>query len=257
MNIVLFGAGYIGLALAAHLSQNHLTLVTKTPHPEFSEHTHYSFDAGEEPLITQSLHEADVVICTVAKNENDYSMYPNVARFIMKYSKDAFHIYTSSIGVYGNHQGEVAEQDECTPATEREKHLLAAENIFLQQHTACVLRLGGIYGPGRSLLSRILQRGKITGPKEWPINMVHKDDVIGAILFALETPLHGIYNVVTPSHPSREVVYQEAARAQGERLPPWDESAPIFHGGNKIVSSNKILERGFRFIYNTLKYDDF
>ena len=62
-------------------------------------------------------------------------------------------IYISSTGVYGQTSGEwVDEESECRPTREGGRVCLAAEGVLASPdlgQRAVVLRLAGIYGPGR------------------------------------------------------------------------------------------------------------
>ena len=64
----------------------------------------------------------------------------------------------STIGVYGNYDGAwVDENAECRPSEERNRHRLAAERGWQSLSTGsgipvAILRLAGIYGPGRNAL---------------------------------------------------------------------------------------------------------
>ena len=69
-------------------------------------------------------------------------------------------LYTSSTGVYGQDDGEwIAENSPTNPVTESGKVLLSTEGLLLEAHRATgfpemILRIAGIYGPGRRRLVR-------------------------------------------------------------------------------------------------------
>lgn len=68
-------------------------------------------------------------------------------------------------------------------------------------HKVCILRLGGIYEPGRELLKRFTGiAGKtFPGKGDRVVNWIHLEDVIAAIEFARLNQLEGIYNLVDNS----------------------------------------------------------
>ncbi|MFC4549916.1 MULTISPECIES: SDR family oxidoreductase [Halorussus] len=100
-------------------------------------------------------------------------------------------VYTGSTGVYGDHGGDwVDEETPISPTTEKTEVLAAAERIALEETAEAgmdgtVARLAGIYGPGRNRLERYLE-GPVT---EGYLNMIHRDDVAGAIRHLLSEDL--------------------------------------------------------------------
>jgi nucleoside-diphosphate-sugar epimerase len=98
-------------------------------------------------------------------------------------------VYTSSTGVYGDHDGDwVDETTPIAPATERQRVLAEAERIA-RTATAergvdgTVVRFGGLYGPDRYRMERYLN-GPIT---EGYLNSVHRADAAGAVAHLLTT----------------------------------------------------------------------
>jgi nucleoside-diphosphate-sugar epimerase len=98
-------------------------------------------------------------------------------------------VYTSSTGVYGDHDGDwVDEETAIEPTTEKTRVLARAEGVALSEATArgidgTVARFAGLYGPDRYRLERYLE-GPVT---QGYLNMVHRDDAAGAIRHLLLT----------------------------------------------------------------------
>jgi nucleoside-diphosphate-sugar epimerase len=95
-------------------------------------------------------------------------------------------VYTSSTGVYGDHDGDwVDESTTPDPATERQRVLLEAERIALdaEEIDGTVVRFGGLYGPDRYRLDYYLD-GPVT---EGYLNSIHRDDAAGVVAHLLET----------------------------------------------------------------------
>lgn len=126
------------------------------------------------------------------------------------------YLFTSATSVYPQTDGRwVAEDDVPVEAEalsangavlrEAERLVLGAEGPDFRG----VLRLGGIYGPGRHLyLDRLLRgEGVLPGDGEGWLNLIHRDDIVRAILTVLEDsamdPGGGIWNVVD-NHPSKK-----------------------------------------------------
>ncbi|MFB6110692.1 MAG: SDR family oxidoreductase [Halodesulfurarchaeum sp.] len=98
-------------------------------------------------------------------------------------------VYTSSSGVYGDHDGQWVDEDTpIEPSTEKTRVLAAAEAVAIEETAAAgidgtVVRFAGLYGPGRYRLERYL-----TGPvTAGYLNMVHRADAAGAVTHLLET----------------------------------------------------------------------
>ena len=98
-------------------------------------------------------------------------------------------VYTSSTGVYGDHDGDfVDEETPIDPTTEKTRVLAAAERVALEEAAAAgidgtVARFAGLYGPDRYRLGRYLD-GPVT---EGYLNMIHRDDAAGAVAFCLDS----------------------------------------------------------------------
>ena len=97
-------------------------------------------------------------------------------------------VYTSSTGVYGDHDGAFVDEDTAiNPKTEKTDVLAEAERVAHETAAdagidGTVARFAGLYGPDRYRLDRYL-----TGPvTEGYLNMIHRDDAAGAVRFLLE-----------------------------------------------------------------------
>jgi nucleoside-diphosphate-sugar epimerase len=103
-------------------------------------------------------------------------------------------LFVSSSAVYGEHDGDWV--DEATPTEPLGFNgavLLEAEQWLAEQALAStVLRLAGLYGPGRLQLIERLRAGQLRVPRETPhwANRIHVDDAAAAIahLLQLESP---------------------------------------------------------------------
>jgi len=98
------------------------------------------------------------------------------------------YVYTSSTGVYGDHDGAwVDETTPIDPTTEKTEVLAEAEEIALESDEidGTVARLAGIYGPDRYRLHRYIE-GPVT---EGYLNMIHRDDIAGSIEYLLTEDL--------------------------------------------------------------------
>jgi len=101
-------------------------------------------------------------------------------------------VFVSSSAVYGDHGGDWV--DEATPPAPPGMNgavLLQAEQWLLAQDLpSTVLRLSGLYGPGRLQLLERLRAGKARVPRDIPhwANRMHADDAAGAAAHLLMLP---------------------------------------------------------------------
>lgn len=138
-------------------------------------------------------------------------------------------VLTSSTGVY-RQEGEV---DESSPAggDPQSDLLVEGERAVLASAvpSRTVLRLGGLYGPGRHYLLDQLRRGERTvgGPVATRINYLHRDDAAAAVLAACAAPPGARTYNVTDGHPvtKAELAAWICARLGGPE-PVFDPSAP-------------------------------
>jgi nucleoside-diphosphate-sugar epimerase len=135
-------------------------------------------------------------------------------------------VYLSTVGVYGNYEGAwVDEESECRPSEERNRQRLAAERAWqdLGIRTGvpvAILRVAGIYGPGRNALENVRRNTakRIAKPGQ-VFNRIHVTDIAQAIDAAFESRPSGIFNVADdePTPPGDPIVF--AARLLGVEPP--------------------------------------
>ncbi len=95
-------------------------------------------------------------------------------------------LFTSSTAVYGQDSGEWVDEDSTTEPTRFSGRILLEGEAFAATAAAetCVLRLGGIYGPGRTALIDSVREGRARlrpGPPHYT-NRIHADDAAAALL---------------------------------------------------------------------------
>ncbi|TWG92422.1 nucleoside-diphosphate-sugar epimerase [Mesorhizobium sp. J18] len=172
--------------------------------------------------------------------------------------------YLSTVGVYGDHGcAWVNEESECRPVSRRSAARLQAEErwLGLGRERGCplaILRLSGIYGPGRNAFVN-LERGtarRIIKPGQ-VFNRIHVDDIAGALLHLAQGRIGGIFNVSDDKPSPPQDVVEHAARLMGIEPPPEVpfESAGLspmarsFYDECKRVANGRIKAAGYRFRY--------
>ncbi|MFN5904370.1 MAG: SDR family NAD(P)-dependent oxidoreductase [Novosphingobium sp.] len=153
--------------------------------------------------------------------------------------------YLSSTGVYGDTQGAWVDESAAV-GTGRRTARAEADGEWLTRG-ARVLRLPGIYGPGRSALERV-EEGKAhrVDIADQVFSRVHVDDIVSAAVLALEAPA-GAYNVSDDLPCSQNEVIEHACALLGLPRPPLqslDEAglspmARAFYAENRRVANGK------------------
>ena len=153
---------------------------------------------------------------------------PRLVRFLERLSPaPARIVYLSTSGVYGDRGGRtVTEADAPTPATPRAGRRIAAETLLTRygedQGTAVfILRVPGIYGPGRMGLDRLRDSGEVLRDEDsGPANRIHVDDLATCCAVALtaDAPA-GIYNVGDGDHRSTSAFSRLLAELAGLPAP--------------------------------------
>lgn len=148
-------------------------------------------------------------------------------------------VFISSTSVYGNSTGTIDETTAAVAIKESGKQLLRCEQLLLNTPSlnATILRFGGLIGPNRHPVFSLAARKSIGNPTG-KINFIHLDDCLKLISLCLDVKnSKGIFNGVTPYHPSREEYYQKMAAVAGVILPPFESTLE----DDRIISSQKAI----------------
>jgi len=137
-------------------------------------------------------------------------------------------VYLSTSGVYGDcGETPVTEETVPNPQTARAKRRLAAEQTFLRWGAGhgvaiVILRVTGIYGPGRIPMDKILGRHPLLNEQEAPLtNRIHADDLATVCLAALLRGEHGeIFNVSDGESSTMTAYFNAIADMLGVRRAP-------------------------------------
>jgi nucleoside-diphosphate-sugar epimerase len=137
-------------------------------------------------------------------------------------------VLISTTGVYGDCEGAwVDESTPLNPGTDRARRRANAERQVQQfcqrlNIPLVILRVPGIYGPGRVPIARIKSGEPIVSEQDSPFtNRIHADDLVNVCETALLNPaIHGVYNV-TDGHPGTMHEYiTGVAAAMNLPVPP-------------------------------------
>ena len=274
MNVAIIGCGYVGTAVAHLWTQQSLdvTVTTTTPArlPELAAIAQRAvlLNGNDATAVRTLLDRQQVVLlCLGARNKSYEETYLQTAKTLASVLPQCPSmrqlIYTSSYALYGNQQGNwVDETSPVAPASRNTEILAETERVLLNAAhgtlNVCIFRLAGIYGPGRTL-ARIFQRlAGTTQPGDGgnSSNWVHLDDIAGAIDFARQRGLQGIYNLANDRPlPRRELIEQVCAACN---LPAvtWDPAQPSKRPYNVRVSNQKLKQAGYTFSHPEINFLD-
>lgn len=164
-------------------------------------------------------------------------------------------VYTSSTSVYPQGGGAVIDETAEAPGATPNGAIIRESELLLQNAPAAararwfVLRLAGIYGPGRHHLLDQLREGVATlnGSGSHRLNLAHRDDIVTAILACLQAPAtvgSGVFNVADTAPARRSEVVEWLAGQLKVSSPPFDGTATSRRAGapmpDRIISSAKI-----------------
>ena len=222
-----------------------------------------------EAAIAPRLAQAEALLISIAPGAQD----PVLARFAEAIGANRglrAIVYLSTIGVYGDHRGAwVDEASKTSPRSARGRARLVAEAQWLALGASMdvpvhILRLAGIYGPGRNLLIKLREgeARRIVKPRQI-FNRAHVRDIAQAIsLVMAESAPGGIWNVADEEPAPPQDVIAFAAGLLGMPPPPEEDFATAemtpmarsFYADNKLVSIQKLKrELGFSPKYPTYR----
>lgn len=266
VRVLIIGCGYVGLPLGAKLVRQGHEVFGLRRSAEASEEL---AAAGISPLAGDLTNPAvlaglpgpfDWVVNLASSSRGGAEVYREVylegSRKIVDWlaaSPPRKYVYTSSTSVYGQTDGaQVEEGDAAEPATDTGRVLVETENLLIdaareRSFPAVILRVAGIYGPGRGHLFLKYLKGEATmaADRERLINMIHLTDLAGAIVAALEKGRPGeIYNVADDEPVGQGAFFGWLAETLGRALPPVaaEEELKRRKRGvtNKRVSNRKL-----------------
>ena len=267
-NILILGAGYSGQAFARALPADiAVTGTTRSPEKfvvlRDAGMAPLLFDGTPTPEIRAALRQATHVVASIAPDEGgDPAIEVVMAGLADSLPSLEWIGYLSTVGVYGDHGGGwVDEASECRPVSQRSRRRLQAEQQWLELGQragvpVAVLRLSGIYGPGRNAFVNLRDgtARRLVKPDQ-VFNRIHRDDIAGALRHLADGNLGGVFNVTDdmPAPPQDVVAY--AASLMSVEPPPetpfetarLSPMARSFYGENKRVSNAALKQTGYAF----------
>ncbi|MEB3240549.1 MAG: NAD-dependent epimerase/dehydratase family protein [Synechococcus sp.] len=262
------GCGYVGSDVAVRMKYaGHRVVGTTRSAERFSELKHLVNEAHQLDLTDPNadfsfLESLDGLLISVAPTQRSEGYDSVFSRGMStltralrcRQSSQPLHVtLISSAGVYGDQQGQSVDEETRLDTSNPANALLAsAEDMILSidrpDTTICVLRLGGIYGPGRNMVAMIQRAAGQQVPKDGNAIPAWSGilDITKGVQFAFDERLQGIYNLVDDMQLSRRELSTVICDREG--LPPvlWGYSDPQGSRSlNAKVSNRKIKAAGF------------
>ena len=262
-HILVFGLGYTGAEIA-HAAAGHglgVTVVTRRPGaaPAWLAEAGIGIAPFDAPPLAGATH----LVATAAPDERGDPVLAAHEAAIAA-ARPQWIGYLSTTGVYGDRDGGwVDEATEPAPAQPRSRRRRAAEEAWERVAARAgarldLIRLAGIYGPGRSAFDELRAGSarRVVKPGH-AFSRIHVADIASLVLAAIEHPPQGRVRVLhgADDEPasSAEVV-AEAARLMGLAPPPevpfeaareamspmalsfWTESRKVANAGTKAAT---------------------
>lgn len=273
MRLMIFGAGYSGKAIGKLLGSEGASVAATTRSAEKGKALEeigirpFVFDGANlsEPLRAELLETTHLVQSIAPGSEGDPLIRlcgePGIKALMPKLE---WMVYLSTVGVYGDHQGAwVNEESELKPVSVRSVERVDAEQAWQVVAARAglplaILRLSGIYGPGRNTFMNLANgTARRLVKKDQVFNRIRVEDIASATAFLAGPKTGGIFNVTDDLPSPPQDVVTEAAQLMEMDAPaeqPFEtaELTPMarsFYGENKRVSNAKIKSLGFNFQY--------
>ena len=221
MQLFILGMGHVGKALADQLRAQGHTIVGSTTTPgkvaELEQHADRIavLRGNETQKLLTAAAECDAIVVTVAPDvkktrtvEERHQHYADALVASCNSARQACErvIFLSSFSVYGDGGAGPEPVTEETPCSNSEepssRYYQAAEQEVLTNAGGCVLRFPDMYGaPGdlsfeqRVAMCHEYFGGKAIFSADAPLYAIHFEDVVNAVIHAVQQGLVGIYNV--------------------------------------------------------------
>ncbi|WP_424000044.1 SDR family oxidoreductase [Haloarcula salina] len=280
-SVAILGCGYVGLELGRQLCDDHEVVGVRRSEEGVSRIEDAGFEGVRadvtDPDSLSAVPDADWLVFAASSGGRGADAAREVYVEGLETAVDHFWsrsdaperlVYTSSTGVYGDHDGAwVDEETPLDPQTEKTEVLAEAERVARERPTeygghGAVARFAGLYGPDRYRLERYLE-GPVTAGY---LNMVHRDDATGAVRFLLTEDRREEVVLVVDDEPVEKWAFADWLAEQcdvpfppkqttEERLddPDLSETAKRRIQTSKRCSNDRLRSLGYEFAYPTFR----
>jgi nucleoside-diphosphate-sugar epimerase len=260
--IGILGCGWLGTPLALKLiSQKKWTVkVSKTTRKGVNEAIEKGLNCHQVVLLEKSIegemaffNDLDQLVVALPPKRNSSEKFSEKIGCLVRFMESKNNckiIFLSSTSVYGNESGRFDETSQPSPQTEASVELLKSEKLILESlMPSVIVRLGGLVGEDRNPIFK-MQDKVISNPKGI-LNFIPQLDAVGGILALLSHPkTKGLFNLVSPHHPTRSEYYFSMSKKYNLPTPKFATSDSVVI---RRIEAKKIQEQtNFRFQVDNL-----
>ena len=259
--ILIFGYGYCAKALIKKFEnkKNKILVVSRNSQniDKLNSQGIKSCYWSKEDDVKDFISNSKNILITVPPNNFVDPVASKYSNYFSQTENKKRLIYLSSTSVYGDYKGAwVNENSKLKPKSQLGKWRLNVETEWLSfaksnSLSISVLRLSGIYGPGRSAFDRINTKSfKIVKSPNILFSRIHIDDITSIIQKFIDNEnLKGVYNLSDNMPATSEAIYLEAFRLLKLKPPTsknldelnLSKTAMGFFSESKKVSNKKLL----------------
>lgn len=263
MQMLIFGHGYSSAATASAIHALDpaatITGTHRAPDAEAEDGVRLlGFDgAAPSDALRAALAEATHVLVSIPPGADGDPVLTALGDALKGAPRLGWIGYFSTVGVYGDFGGAWVDESASTePTNRRSQWRVKAEADWRalaeeRDLPLLVLRLAGIYGPGRSGFDKVRDgtARRIVKPGQ-VFNRIHVEDIGRVTALAAERRLGGTFNLADGEPAPPQDVVAHAAGLIGVPVPPdqpfetaeMTEMARSFYSDNKRIASRAILE---------------
>jgi len=274
--LLIFGFGYTAKFMCQKFSKKNWEVFCTTRFKEKAKEikslnaTPIFFD--DEEKIESVLRKNSYILSTAPPENSKDPVVENYGHLLKKNSERVkWAGYLSTTSVYGDKKGEwVTEDTELEPNLERSISRVAAENSWIKLGEnllikTVIFRLAGIYGPGRSLVDRLMKDEDvyIVDKPAHLFNRIHVDDIVGAIEMAISSKSEAKIFNLSDDLPAKQLDVAKFAASLLKRKSPQtvslesdlvSEMARSFYKEEKKVSNTRLKdELGYKLVFPSFK----
>lgn len=276
--LVVFGCGYLGSAVARAARAMGATVTALTRNPVTATALQGEgiativADLSGDAWHAQMPGGPDFILNSVSSGGGGIEAYrqsyvdgmASMVAWAQRAGRVETAVYTSSTSVYPHSDGARVDERSSVGGSERADLLLAAEDRMVQAtglwRRWFVLRLAGIYGPGRHYLSDQVRSGAVAGVGGHHLNLIHRDDAVAAILACFAAPGErgsARLNVADDGAAPKSVVAAWLAQQLGLPAPSFSGESVSARRGitpDRVILNHAIKEHlGWRPSYPTFR----